>query len=129
MTSNRNVKGTKVSVDLTADVIDVRDIIEEYKEVRESGDPADRDRADALGEILGELAGYGGDEQFEGDWYPITLVRDSYFVQYAMDFAEDIGAVNPDATWPNNYIDWDRAADALQMDYSSVEINGTTYWY
>jgi len=118
-----------VSVDLTADVIDVRDIIEEYKEVRESGDPADRDRADALGEILGELAGYGGDEQFEGDWYPITLVRDSYFVQYAMDFAEDIGAVNPDATWPNNYIDWDRAADALQMDYSSVEINGTTYWY
>lgn len=28
----------------------------------------------------------------------------------------------------NNYIDWKRAAEALQSDYTSVEFDGVTYW-
>lgn len=64
-----------------------------------------------------------------GDWsFGATLIRDSYFETYAQNLAEDIGAVDPDASWPLSYIDWERAAEALQMDYSSVTFDGITYW-
>lgn len=63
------------------------------------------------------------------DWeYGETLVRDSYFKEYAMEFADDIGAVNWEASWPNTCIDWDQAARELQIDYSAVEFDGVTYW-
>jgi hypothetical protein len=63
------------------------------------------------------------------DWhYGATLIRDSYFETYAQELADDIGAVNADATWPNNCIDWERAARELQQDYISVEFDGVTYW-
>lgn len=64
-----------------------------------------------------------------GDWeYGEALIRDSYFQEYAEQLADDIGAINRDATWPNNCIDWERAARELQMDYTSVEFDGVTYW-
>ena len=79
--------------------------------------------------ILSELAGYGGDEKFEGDWYPVELIADSYFQEYAQNLAEDCGMVDTNARWPMNCIDWEQAARELQMDYSSIEIRGFTYWY
>ena len=57
-----------------------------------------------------------------------TLIRDGYFEQYAQELAEDIGAINRDATWPNNHIDWEAAADALKADYTSVDYDGVEYW-
>jgi hypothetical protein len=45
-----------------------------------------------------------------------------------MQLAEDIGAINGDATWPNNCIDWDQAAKELRMDYTAVDFDGITYW-
>lgn len=78
--------------------------------------------------LLDELKGNGGDEQWRGDWYPVTLIRDSYFVDYAQQLAEDIGAVDPQAGWPTYCIDWERAARDLRMDYTSVEFDGVTYW-
>ncbi|KKL86611.1 hypothetical protein LCGC14_1942930, partial [marine sediment metagenome] len=82
-----------------------------------------------LAELLAELKGYGGDHQWKGDWYPVTLIRDSYFKEYAQELADDIGAIDSDLTWPNNCIDWDQATRELQMDYSTVEFDGITYWY
>jgi len=70
----------------------------------------------------------GGDEQWEGAWYPVTLIRDSYFENYAQELADGIGAINSDARWPNNCIDWARAARELQADYTSVDFDGETYW-
>jgi len=68
-------------------------------------------------------------EDYALDWaYGETWIRDSYFKEYAMNLAVDIGAVNANATWPNNCIDWDRAARELQTDYTSVEFAGVTYW-
>lgn len=70
-------------------------------------------------------------EQGEGysDWrHGATLIRDSYFKTYAMDYADDIGAIKRDAGWPNSCIDWDQAADELQMDYTAIEFDGVTYW-
>ncbi|KVE35712.1 hypothetical protein [Burkholderia sp. BDU5] len=47
----------------------------------------------------------------------------------ASELASDCDMIKRDATWPNNCIDWERAARELQVDYSSVEFDGVTYWY
>lgn len=68
-------------------------------------------------------------EGYSDDWkYGATLIRDSYFEDYARELADDIGAVDKDAKWPNTCIDWDKAASELQQDYTSVEFDGVTYW-
>jgi antirestriction protein len=132
-----------VTVNLTADIIDIRDIIEQIEvlgsdieALQDSEQMADQQAADEaedelqpLTAIMSELAGNGGDEQWRGDWYPLTLIRESYFQDYAQELAEDIGAVNRDATWPNNCIDWEQAARELRMDYSAITIDGVTYFY
>ncbi len=123
----------KTSLDLSADIIDVRDIIERIEElnclVDEIGDGSCIEEWKILTGIMSELAGNGGDEQWRDDWYPLTLIRESYFKDYAQELAEDIGAVNRDATWPNNCIDWEQAARELRMDYSAITIDGVTYFY
>lgn len=67
-------------------------------------------------------------EDYAADWtHGETLIRDSYFRTYAEELAEDIGAVNSEATWPNNCIDWERAARELRMDYTEVSFGGVAY--
>lgn len=83
----------------------------------------------ALESFVDEMKGYGGDHQWQGDRYPVTLIRDSYFVDYAAELADDIGAIDRNATWPLNCIDWDKAASELQMGYGSADFDGVTYWY
>jgi hypothetical protein len=123
------------TVDLGADVIDVRDIISRVQELRDERDSEeelpDDDAAelDMLEGILSELAGCGGDEEFDGDWYPVTLVCAEYFQEYAQNLAEECGLVDTSTSWPMNCIDWEQAARELQMDYSHILIHGFTYWY
>lgn len=57
------------------------------------------------------------------------IIRDDYFPEYALELARDMGAISDSTEWPAMYIDWDKAADDLKQDYSSVEYEGTTYWY
>lgn len=57
-----------------------------------------------------------------------TLIRDSYFEDYAREFASDIGAVSKDFSWPNNHIDWISAAEELKMDFVCVDFDGVDYW-
>ena len=83
-----------------------------------------------LGELIEELRGAGGgDHQWEGDWYPRELIAESDFEEYAEELADDIGAVPADAGWPNNCIDWEKAARELAMDYSLVTFRGTDYYW
>ena len=123
-------------LDLTADIIDVRDIIARVEELETIAQDPDvlmgeelGQELDALEATLADLAGNGGDEQWRGDWYPLTLIRESHFKDYAQELAEDIGAVNPNASWPNNCIDWGMAAHDLRMDYTSTDIGGVTYYF
>lgn len=37
---------------------------------------------------------------------------------FAQNMAEEIGAINKEAQWPNNCIDWEFAAKELMYDYS-----------
>lgn len=138
---------TTTELDLTADIIDVRDIIARVEDLEDnivtfSEDEDDERRAKAWGEanpedaqelavltaILDELEGYGGDEQWRGDWYPVTLIRETYFPTYCEELCDDIGAVPRD--FPAYIvIDWEATARNLRVDYSEVAIDGVTYFY
>ena len=128
------------------DVIDVRDVIERYEELESEHDDlvADRENPDntgdelndwkeeneaeftALKNLLEELAGNGGDEQWRGDWYPVTLIRYSYFESYMDEMLEDCGELPKDLP---SYLSITVDYDALKMDYSTVEIDGIEYYY
>ena len=123
------------------DVIDSRDVIariEELESERDSfADDADDsgaartvwDATDEGAELKALLALQDEAEAHAPDWrHGATLIRDSYFKAYAQEFADDIGAIPRDATWPATCIDWDQAARELQQDYTAVEFDGVTYW-
>jgi antirestriction protein len=100
---------------------DSRQLIERMEEIDGDTDPELQEEYAQISEILDEI----GDEAA----YGVSLIREDYFEDYARELAEDIGAIDADAAWPNNYIDWEAAANALQMDYTSIEIQGDTYYY
>lgn len=130
--------------DNRADVLDVRNLIERIEELRKQRDEAEaealaghagwgyghaeREELAELESFVEDLRGNGGDHEWDGSWFPVTLIRDSYFRDFAEEFAEDIGAINSDAAWPVRYIDWEAAAEALQMDYTAFDYAGVTYW-
>lgn len=68
-------------------------------------------------------------KEYVSDWeYGEQFICDDYFEDYARELARDIGAIDPNAGWPNGFIDWEAAADELRMDYTSFELDGVTYW-
>lgn len=70
-------------------------------------------------------------EELEGycDWrHGATLIQDDYFEEYAKELADDIGAIDTNAEWPLNHINWEAAAKKLKQDYTSGEFDGVTYW-
>lgn len=102
----------------------------ELEEARETLASAESDLADWDGEeelkTLKALA-----DQCEGceNWkYGEGLIRDSYFREYAEQLADDIGAIDRNARWPVNCIDWEEAARELQYDYTEVDFDGEAYW-
>lgn len=85
----------------------------------------DDERADltAIIELVDELDGCCE------DWsYGAFFIPDHRWVEYAEEYADEIGAVERNASWPNNAIDWQQAADELAMDYTTVEFDGETYY-
>jgi hypothetical protein len=107
------------------DLIDSRDIIARITELEETEERDEDEQAEleALTALQDEA------EDCCTDWrHGETLIRDSYFRRYAEQYADDIGAINGDAHWPNCCIDWERAARELQQDFSSAEFDGVTYW-
>lgn len=54
-----------------------------------------------------------------------VIVRDSAFEDYARDCANGLGEIGG---WPYDYIDWEKAARALQQDYAAIDFDGVTYW-
>lgn len=114
------------------DIIDSRDVIARiaYLETFEGiEDPVNYDLEDERWELeaLRKLAKDG--ESAASDWqYGATLVRDSYFEDYAEKLANNSGAIDKSAGWPLCHIDWEAAADALRMEYEEIDFDGVTYW-
>lgn len=115
------------NLDGTDDVFDSRDVIERLDELE--GEDFSNLTEDERQEFA-DLRDFAAEaENSIADWqYGETFISYDHFEQYAQELAEDIGAVNPDAAWPLGYIDWERAAAELRMDYTSFEFRGTTYW-
>ena len=104
------------------DMIDSRDIIEAITDLEDAEDEDDQEELKTLKALQDEAEG-------TSDWvHGEALIRDSYFTDYAQQLAEDIGAVDLNATWPMNCLDWDYAAEQLQQDYFGVDFDGITYW-
>jgi hypothetical protein len=125
---------TSTQVDLTADFIDVRDIIARVEEL-ETIAPADEnekwancDEYATLTAILDQLKGYGGDEEWRGDWYPVTLIADFAFEDHARELLEECGTIPKDLPW-YVAIDWETTAENIRVDYTSVDVGATVYWY
>lgn len=124
-----------VDFDNGSDIIDSRDIIERLADLAgrwaahatDPTEPAlDDDEADEMRALTALVAEA---EDYIPDWqYGEALIRDSYFEEYAEQLAEDIGAIDRQASWPLSYIDWGRAADALKQDYMALDYDGATYW-
>lgn len=125
------------------DIIDSRDVIERIEELEEGYPiPSTRDLLDQTYVItpgnreawkelatLKALASKGSD--YSSNWpHGTTLIRDTYFQEYAQELAEDCGDI-PSAgssRWPLYCIDWKQAARELQHDYTSIDFDGVTYW-
>lgn len=135
------------------DIIDTRDIVERIKELEDERAAIetaakeahgtetpeanarvaaaltewdDGDEAEELKVLLQVREDYCGSEDFENGE---ALIADHYFEEYAEELAENIGAITKGATWPNDCIDWKRAAEQLQQDYSPLDYGQTTYWF
>lgn len=132
--------------DKHADRFDIRDVIERFEELesdRESfteleGEPDpekwQNENPDEYEEylillsFLEEVKGHGGDEQWQGDWYPLSFIHEDHFVDAMEELVKDIGDLPKDI--PGYLaIDWNATAENLRVDYSSVEIDGETFWY
>jgi len=133
----------------TADILDSRDIIARIEELRSDLEAIHDDRGGApdfdewLEEVAVTTTDAAQDDAIElialeklasqcegyGDWqYGETLINDDYFETYAEELASDIGAIDRNAKWPLNHIDWTAAAEELKADYMSVDFDGETFW-
>jgi hypothetical protein len=68
---------------------------------------------------------YAGDNMRDG----IFFIARIDFVEYAKELADDIGAFSAGVSWPNEHIDWEKAAEALEQDYTEITIRGRKYLY
>ncbi len=69
------------------------------------------------------------ENEIRGFMHGVQLIPEDRFEDYARQFAEDTGAVDPNASWPLNCIDWKEAAEELQSDYSSISYQGEDYFF
>jgi hypothetical protein len=120
------------TINNTDDMIDVRDIISRIEELEgelEGFEVKGGCEFDELTEELEMLTSFmdslknegGGDERWNGDWYPLTLIRDSYFTEAMQELCEDIGDMPRDGFPSYMVIDWEATARNLRMDYTSCE--------
>lgn len=130
-------------------VIDSRDVIARIEELRQERDgygidsstdglyecdtPASRaawaeDNSDDADE-LAALEALADEAEGYGDWtHGEGLIHEDHWLDYVRELAEDIGAIDCNASWPLNHIDWKAAAEELEADYMTVEFDGVTYY-
>jgi hypothetical protein len=71
-----------------------------------------------IGESRGKISEDGG-----------PFIHCDDFVEYAQELAEEIGALDLNASWPMTCIDWDKAAKELSADYSVITWDGNDYYF
>lgn len=137
-------------VNNSEDILDSRDVIARRDELKE-----ERDRYNEAAEEKSEMSGEGG-RAGVNDWVEDcpedaeelaqleafiaegsdswedgeTLVRETYFKDYAQELADDLhGERMAKNEWPFSCIDWEKAARELQYDYTGADWDGVTYYF
>lgn len=101
--------GDKNEIDLKLDDIeDRRGQIEDLQE-----------ELSMLLEVMSEVPEFSNGE---------TLIHEDYWVEYVQEMCEDCGYISKDFPyWPE--IDWEATAKNVAMDYSTIELDGNTYYF
>ncbi len=58
-----------------------------------------------------------------------TFIPESEWEDYAWDMANDVFGINLDEGALSCYFDREKWESDLKMDYSEIEVDGTTYYY
>lgn len=69
-----------------------------------------------------------GDYGSEAWGWGYGFIRDTFFLNYAREFAEEIGAIDKNSYWLTCHIDWKGVARGMQQDYWEVTLFGNLYW-
>jgi len=104
---------------------DKKELIESYESAKISLELWEQDNLAEL-KVLRDFAEEG--ESLSRDWrHGETLIREDYWVDYVKQMLEDCGDLPRDLP---DYIeiDWDKTANNIAMDYSTLEFDGVTYY-
>jgi TolA-binding protein len=67
-------------------------------------------------------------ELLSSDWeHGESLIREDYWVEYCKELVTDIGDLPKDVPFYIE-IDWDKTAENISQDYSTIDIDGETYY-
>lgn len=81
---------------------------------------------ETLESLLSDLCDNGCDEQWEGNWYPVTLIKESYFDESMDEMVADCYDMPKNLPW---FMTVTLDYDALKQDYTECEFEGDTYYY
>jgi hypothetical protein len=111
------------NTDDTIDLSDVADRIEKLRSQQNEDHEATKQELECLEKIQNEA------RQYNSDWDGgETLIRHTYFEDYARELAEDCGLLDADTKWPIYCIDWEFAARELRYDYAEIDFDGVAYY-
>lgn len=120
------------------DILDLRDLADEYDELVEKLDSEDESFCHEDQTRLFQLKKLEKDLDRSlrdaADEEPI-LVPECEWVDYCQELADDCGYLPRAGNYGRDHnplmdhIDWKSWADAVAQDYSTVEFEGTTYYY
>jgi len=123
-------------MDYNNEYLDSRDLNERLEELNELTLNEDGERDDTLyndlsneeREELEMLEKLKDETEWAGWEYGINFIKEYNFKDYAEELFDDCFLYNA----PENvrhYIDYDKFANDLEMDYTEVEIDGTSYLF
>lgn len=128
--------------DLKTAVDDAEEAIQDLLEVAVEPDPDVLEDAEtALQEAKDSLQEFEESDDFKemkelldmseeiSEWrYGDALIPADGWVDYVRDLVEDLGYISKDFPWWIE-VDWEKTADNISQDYSTIDYQGETYYY
>ena len=124
---------TRKAIDFSADVIDIRDVLQRLvvlgmgflEGTLTEDEPLE---AQEIHQLLNQLEDKGSAVPFDGHYYPDRLINDLHFREWAIDeLSKHVSIAAP--LYHHFVIDWDATTENFQRDFRSVRIDGHTYRY
>ena len=110
------------------DAQDVRKRIAELESQIE--DATDEDDVECEKDELKILEAFAGEIGSDNLQHGCQLIHEDHFEEHAREMAGELhGKAVADAEWPFYCIDWTKAAEELQIDYTGADFDGVTYYF